>query len=95
MDIKQLLETITPEVYTSLKRAIELGKWGNGQRLDKEQKELCMQAVIAYEKTNLPEDQHTGYIPPKPHSHCGGSGDVAEPTTPTPTTTTETPLKWH
>lgn len=88
MDFKQLLESITPEVYENLKTAIELGKWANGQALTQEQKELCMQAVIAYEHNHVPEDQRTGYIPPKPHSHCGGSGDVAEPED-------EKPLKWH
>ncbi|MEC8429531.1 MAG: DUF1315 family protein [Pseudomonadota bacterium] len=88
MDFKQLLDSITPEVYENLKTAIELGKWGNGEKLTQEQKELCMQAVIAYEHNHVPEDQRTGYIPPKPHSHCGGEGDVAEPEG-------EKPLKWQ
>ena len=88
MDFKQLLDSITPEVYENLKTAIELGKWANGEKLTQEQKELCMQAVIAYEHKHVPEDQRTGYIPPKPHSHCGGSGDVAE-------AEDEKPLKWQ
>jgi uncharacterized protein YeaC (DUF1315 family) len=85
MGVQKLLETITPDIYESLKRAIELGKWADGRRLDKEQKELCMQAVIAYEKNNVSEHERTGYIPPKPHSHCGSDGEVVS----------ETPLKWQ
>jgi uncharacterized protein YeaC (DUF1315 family) len=88
MDIKQLLESITPEIYENLKTAIELGKWPDGRKLDQEQKELCMQAVIAYEEMHVPAEERTGYIPPKPHSHCGGEGDVVEPEG-------EKPLKWQ
>ncbi|GAA5316629.1 MAG: YeaC family protein [Candidatus Pelagadaptatus aseana] len=88
MDIKQLLESITPDIYENLKTAIELGKWADGRKLDQEQKELCMQAVIAYEQMHVPAEERTGYIPPKSHSHCGGEGDVAEPEG-------EKPLKWQ
>ena len=49
---EELLSTITPEVHAKLKQAIELGRWENGDRLSKEQVELCMQAVIAYEMAN-------------------------------------------
>lgn len=75
MNLQQLLASITPEIYQSLKRAVELGKWPDGNRLSQEQRELCMQAVIAYEHKHLPADAHTGFIPPKPHSHCGSEGD--------------------
>lgn len=64
MDLKQLLDSITPEVYESLKRAIELGKWPDGRVLGSGQKELCIQAVIAYD-ARKPADQRTGYVPPK------------------------------
>ena len=64
MDLKQLLDSITPEVYGSLKRAIELGKWPDGRVLGSGQKELCIQAVIAYD-ARKPADQRTGYVPPK------------------------------
>ncbi len=87
MDFQALLNSITPEIYQNLKRAIELGKWPDGQKLSAEQKEHCMQAVIAYEQQHLPPEEHTGYIPPKPHEHCGGEGDVAEPE--------EKPVKWQ
>ncbi len=87
MTIGQLLDSITPEVYENLKRAVELGKWPNGDKLTAAQKEHCMQAVIAYELKHVPAKERSGYVPPKPHSHCGGEGEVVEPE--------DQPLKWH
>lgn len=58
----QMIENITPEIYASLKQAVELGKWADGRKLTTEQKELSLQAVIAWEMQNLPEDQRTGYM---------------------------------
>ncbi|MCV6625734.1 MAG: YeaC family protein [Cellvibrionaceae bacterium] len=78
-DFEKLLDNISPEIYQNLKRAIELGKWPDGRRLSSEQRQLSLQAVIAYEHKHLPEAERTGYIPPMPHQHCGGSGDVAAP----------------
>ena len=80
MDLKQLLDSITPEVYESLKRAIEVGKWPDGRVLIGGQKELCIQAVIAYDERK-PADQRTGYVPPKTIA-C--APEVPE----------ETPIKW-
>lgn len=62
MQFQQLIETITPEIYANLKTAIEIGKWPDGRSLSGEQRELCMQAVIAYELKNIPENERTGYI---------------------------------
>lgn len=62
MQFKQLIETITPEIYVNLKTAIEIGKWPDGRSLSNEQRELCLQAVIAYELKNIPENERTGYI---------------------------------
>ena len=64
MDLRQLLDSITPQVYESLKRAIEVGKWPDGRALLDGQKELCIQAVIAYDESR-PAEQRTGYVPPK------------------------------
>lgn len=88
MDYRQLLESLTPEMYEGLKRAVELGKWPDGRRLSPEQRELCLQAVIAYDNRNRPAEERTGYIPPREHSHCGGSGEVAGPDG-------ARPLKWR
>jgi uncharacterized protein YeaC (DUF1315 family) len=58
----EMIENITPDIYESLKLAVEIGKWSDGRKLTQEQKELSMQAVIAWELQNLPEDQRTGYM---------------------------------
>ena len=57
-----LLEQITPEIHQQLRRATELGKWPDGQRLTPEQIERCLEAVIVWEQRNLPEEERTGYI---------------------------------
>lgn len=57
-----LLEQITPDVHQRLRRAIELGKWPDGERLSPAQLERCLEAVIAWEQNNLPEEERTGYI---------------------------------
>ncbi len=60
-----MLRNITPDVYAALKLAVEIGKWSDGRKLTQEQKELCMQAMIAWERDNLPEEQRTGYMGPQ------------------------------
>lgn len=62
MQFQKLIETITPEIYANLKTAIEIGKWPDGRSLSSEQRELCLQAVIAYELKNIPENERTGFI---------------------------------
>ncbi|MBD9500173.1 YeaC family protein [Pseudomonas sp. BGr12] len=61
----EMIENITPEIYESLKLAVEIGKWPDGRKLSVEQKELSLQAMIAWEMDNLPEDQRTGYMGPQ------------------------------
>ena len=58
----EMIENITPDIYESLKLAVEIGKWSDGRKLTAEQRELSLQAVIAWEIQNLPEDQRTGYM---------------------------------
>ncbi len=62
MDFQHLIANITPEIYASLKRAVEIGRWPDGRRLTAEQRELSLQAVIAWEANHLPETERTGYI---------------------------------
>ena len=64
MDIRELLSRITPEIYISLKRSIEIGSWPDGRKLPSEQRSLSMQAVIAYAQ-DLPTRHRTGFVPPK------------------------------
>ena len=88
MEFSELLNTLTPEVYQRLKRAVELGKWPDGRALTRQQRQLSLQAVIAYELQHLPEEERSGYIPPQAHAHCGGSGEVAD-------ADSEQPLNWR
>lgn len=62
MNFEQLINRIDADTYERLKTAVELGKWPNGERLSPQQRELSMQAVIAYETRHLPPEQRTGYI---------------------------------
>ena len=86
MDFKCLIDRITPEIYENLKQAVELGKWPNGEPLSKEQRESCLQAVIAWDIKHKPEEQRVGYVNTTPHPHCGKGGEVAM--------ADETPLSW-
>ena len=71
----ELLAAMTPEIHQSLKTAVELGKWPNGDRLSAEQVELCLQAVIAYDEHNLPETERVAYIDrSKKKSQAGRDG---------------------
>lgn len=66
MNFDDLIKSITPEIYENLKRAVELGKWPDGNRLTEQQRESCLQAIIAWETRNVADaTQHTGYVPPK------------------------------
>jgi uncharacterized protein len=85
MDLTQRLTSLTPDIYQNLKRSVELGKWPDGQRLSLDQRQLCMQAMIAYEHKHLPPEEHTGYIPPEPHTACGDDHEQAH---------SEKPIKW-
>ena len=87
MDLQDLLNSITPEIYNNLKMAIEIGKWPDGNKISAEQRQLCMQAVIAYEHKHLPAEEHTGYIPPEPHTFCGDDHDHEH-------AEQEKPIKW-
>lgn len=74
-DLQTLLDNITPDIYTALKRAVELGKWPNGVRLSAEQRETCLQAVIWYDARHKPEHERVGFIQRDEHEHCGSEGD--------------------
>lgn len=74
-NLKALLDKLSPEVYEALKLAVELGKWQNGVRLTREQRETCLQAVIYYDGRHKPQQERVGYIQPVEHEHCGSDGD--------------------
>lgn len=83
MDYRRLIENMTPQVYRSLKRSVELGKWPDGRILTREQRQEAMQAIIAWGELHLPANQRVGYIDKghKEGEHCDDPGD--------------TPLKWQ
>jgi len=60
--LHELIKIMNPEIHMNLKTAVELGRWANGDKLSSEQLENCLQAIIAYEQSNLPETERTGYI---------------------------------
>ena len=57
-----LLAQMTPEIYQRLLTAVELGKWENGDRLTPAQQEHCLQAIIAWDHKNLPEQKRVAFI---------------------------------
>lgn len=80
MNIEQMLSVLDADIVARLKTAVEIGKWPNGVVLTKEQRQISMQAVIAWEVQNLPENERSGYID-KGHKDEGDECDshVAEP----------------
>lgn len=62
MNFDELIRTMTPEIHATMRTAVELGKWADGRRLTDQERESCMQAVIAYDEKNLPEEDRIGYI---------------------------------
>ncbi len=62
MDYQTLIDSMTPELYRRLERALELGRWPDGRVLTAEQREHTMRAVIAWGDAHLPPEQRVGYI---------------------------------
>jgi uncharacterized protein YeaC (DUF1315 family) len=87
MDFDKLINNITPEIYQNLQRAIEIGKWPDGTPLTQEQKELSMQAVIAYDNKFVSEQERVGYIDRGHKAEGESCGDKPKDEDPSP-------LKW-
>jgi uncharacterized protein YeaC (DUF1315 family) len=62
MDYRQLIDSMTPELYRRLQRALETGRWPDGRALTAEQRQHSMRAVIAWGEAHLPPEQRVGYI---------------------------------
>lgn len=62
---EQIAQQLTPEIYQNMRRAVELGRWPDGRKVTDAQRETCLQAIIAWEAVHLPEEERTGYLPPK------------------------------
>lgn len=63
MNYQELIERLDPTVYRNLKQSLELGKWPDGRKLTREQREICMEAIIHYEAHhNVPAEERVGYL---------------------------------
>ena len=62
MKYQDLVRQITPELYATFKRSLETGRWPDGNALTDEQREHCLQALIAYDQLHKPENERVGYI---------------------------------
>ena len=83
MEYLQLVSTMTPEIYQSLKRSVETGKWPDGRPLTPGQRGEALQALIAWGEMHLPESERIGYID-KAHKAGDSCDDPVE-----------TALKWQ
>jgi len=77
MNFNELVSSITPEIYERLKRAVELGKWDNGQLLAEGQREHILQAIIAYDEKYKEPEQRVGYVEPKNPEACAVKDDAS------------------
>jgi len=66
LDLNKLIASVPPDIYESLKKAVEIGKWDNGAKLTSEQTENALQIIIAYDELHKAEDERVGYVAPKP-----------------------------
>ena len=62
MGYLKLVENMTPALYESLKRSVEIGKWPDGRPVTSGQRSEALQAVIAWGKLHLPESERVGFI---------------------------------
>lgn len=58
MDLNNIIESMTPEVYQRLVTAVELGKWPDGVALTPEQKENSLQLVMLWQALYNTDAQH-------------------------------------
>ena len=58
MDVKQLLEAMTPDVYQRILTAVEIGKWPDGTPLTTEQRDSALQAVMLYQSRHNTNAEH-------------------------------------
>lgn len=78
MNFDELAQNLTPALYAAFKRAVELRKWPDGTRLDKRQLQICLEAIIKYEREHdFAEEERTGYLDRTRHpaKEDGNEGD--------------------
>ncbi len=77
-EFTEFSQNLNPDIYQSLKKALELGKWPDGKRLTQEQRETCMQAIISYEAAHLPEEERAGYLGQTCKSQSGEGSNTSD-----------------
>lgn len=58
MQLEQLVSQLNPDLYKRLKRAVETGKWLDGNPLAQEQRDICLQAVMIYQARVEQSNEH-------------------------------------
>ncbi|AYH05747.1 YeaC family protein [Pectobacterium parmentieri] len=58
MELNDLIDAMTPEIYQRLVTAVELGKWPDGVALTTEQKENCLQMVMMWQARHNEQAEH-------------------------------------
>ncbi|MEM0955552.1 MAG: DUF1315 family protein [Pseudomonadota bacterium] len=62
MNYEDAVKQISPELYATFKRSLEVGRWPDGRQMTAEQREHCLQAIIAYDALHTPETKRVGHI---------------------------------
>ena len=57
MDLIQVVDNLSPDMYLRLKSAAETGKWPEGTVVDKPQQESALQIIMAYQSRHLNSDE--------------------------------------
>ena len=57
MDILQVVEKLTEDMYLRFKSAAETGKWPEGTKVDQAQRDTAMQIVMAYQSRRLKSEE--------------------------------------
>jgi len=78
MDYLQAIDSLSPEVYARLVRAVELGKWPDGRVVTAEQRANALQAIIAWGERHLQPADRIGAIArePLPAGACDAPGEI-------------------
>lgn len=59
-----LVANMTEEIWQRMRDSVALGRWPDGRALTAEQRELSLEAIIAWEiRNNIPLEERTGYLP--------------------------------
>lgn len=62
MDYQHVVQNLSPDVVSRLRKSLETGRWPDGRELTAQQKEDTLQALIAWDEAHLPKDQRVGFI---------------------------------